>query len=97
MEDVVYYLQHLTLAGALIVDPFAGGGTVSAASAWLGDRTCIATEINSKTAMAARMRVVQRSPRAKDESGGVREERVLGRIVGSNPRPPEPQSGALPS
>ncbi len=56
-ENAIYYLRHLTKRGALIVDAFAGGGTISAACARLGDRTCIATEKDHDTAVAARKRV----------------------------------------
>jgi DNA modification methylase len=46
----------LTEAGDLIVDPFAGGGTVPAACKILG-RRWLATEIDKETVAVARKRL----------------------------------------
>src|SRR5262245_33052897 len=53
-----YLIDKLTLPGALIVDPFAGAGTVPMACKALG-RRWLATEIDPKTAARARKRLAE--------------------------------------
>jgi 16S rRNA G966 N2-methylase RsmD len=56
VEQFQYLIDHLTDPGALVVDPFCGGGTVPVACVATG-RRYIATEIDRGVAAAARARV----------------------------------------
>lgn len=56
LTDVEYLIEKLTDAGALVVDPYCGSGTVPAACRKLG-RQGLGVEIDSKTARVARGRV----------------------------------------
>ncbi len=54
--EAQYYIEHLTLPGELIVDPFVGGGTIPEICATTG-RRFVGTELNPGIAAAARARV----------------------------------------
>jgi hypothetical protein len=56
MTDMEYFIEKLTQPGALVVDPFAGSGTIPAACKKLG-RQWLATEIEPQTAATARTRI----------------------------------------
>ena len=55
-SEVEYLIEKLTQPGDLVVEPFAGGGSVPAAAKKMG-RRWIATEINETTALIARKRL----------------------------------------
>jgi hypothetical protein len=55
-SEVEYLVEKLTEPGDLVVDPFAGGGSVPAAAKTLG-RRWIATEIDKTTVLIARKRL----------------------------------------
>ena len=55
-SEIEYLIEKLTEPGALVVEPFCGGGSVPAACKKLG-RRWIATEIDETTALIARKRV----------------------------------------
>jgi hypothetical protein len=55
-SEVEYLLEKLTQPGALVVEPFCGGGSVPAACKKLG-RRWIATEADETTALIARKRL----------------------------------------
>ena len=55
-SEVEYLIEKLTQPGKLVVEPFAGGGSVPAAAKKMGRRR-IATEINETTALIARKRL----------------------------------------
>ncbi|MGA2065699.1 MAG: DNA methyltransferase [Thermoguttaceae bacterium] len=55
-SEVEYLLEKLTQSGELVVEPFAGGGSVPAAAKKMG-RRWIATEIDETTALIARKRL----------------------------------------
>jgi hypothetical protein len=57
-SEVEYLIQRLTEPGQLIVDPFAGGGTIPAACKALG-RKWLATEKDRNTALVARKRLAE--------------------------------------
>lgn len=57
-QTVVYYLNAFTTEGAIVFDPFTGGGTVPAVCKML-NRNWIAFEIDPATADRARTRVAQ--------------------------------------
>ena len=55
-SEIEYLIEKLTEPGALVVEPFCGGGSVPAAAKKLG-RRWIATEIDETTALIARKRL----------------------------------------
>jgi len=60
-EWFMYYIDKLTSASDVVLDPFAGGGTVAAVCKIL-DRNYIAFEIDPDTAQLARERVANTQP-----------------------------------
>lgn len=58
---LAYYLQAFTKPGAVVWEPFAGGGTIPAVCKMLG-RHYIASEIDPATAERARERVLNTQP-----------------------------------
>jgi hypothetical protein len=62
IKEAMYYIETLTKPNALVVDPFAGGGTVPAACKRLG-RRCVAAEKNPDVASAIRKRLAETAPR----------------------------------
>lgn len=58
--EATYWIEQLTDAGALVVDPFCGGGAIPVACKLVG-RRCIATEIDPGTAALARKRLQELS------------------------------------
>ena len=60
-EHAVYYVEHMTNPGDIILDPFTGGGTVPAVCKML-DRHYIAFEIDPEVAETARKRVYNAQP-----------------------------------
>ncbi len=54
--DAAYYIEHLSIPGGTILDPFCGGGTTCAAAMQAG-RRYIAYEIDADTAVMARKRI----------------------------------------
>ncbi len=55
-SEAEYLIRKLTVPGALVVDPFCGGGTIPVACKRLG-RRWLATEVVTETAVAARERI----------------------------------------
>jgi len=60
-DHAIYYIDRLSRSGSIIVDPFAGGGTVSAVCKMLG-RHYLGFEIDPDTAERARQRVLDTQP-----------------------------------
>lgn len=58
---ISYYLEAFTQPGAIVFDPFTGGGTVPAVCKMLG-RNYLAFEIDPATAEKARQRVLMTQP-----------------------------------
>jgi hypothetical protein len=56
IKEAKYYIEQLTDSNSLVVDPFAGGGTIPTACKLLG-RRCIATEKDPEFAAAIRKRL----------------------------------------
>jgi hypothetical protein len=67
-SEVQYLIQRLTEPGQLVVDPFAGGGTIPAACKLLG-RRWLATEIDRATALVARKRLAEMSMPKRKRAG----------------------------
>lgn len=55
-QEATYWIERLTLPGALIVDPFCGGGAIPVACKATG-RRWIASEVDENTAAIARKRL----------------------------------------
>jgi hypothetical protein len=67
-SEVEYLIERLTEPGQLVVDPFAGGGTIPAAAKKLG-RRWVATEIDRATALVARKRLAEMSMSKRKRAG----------------------------
>jgi hypothetical protein len=75
--DSQYYVEHLTLPGELVVDPFVGGGTVPVICKAMG-RRFIGTELNPGVAAAARARVASTRPvQEADDAIPVSHQRII--------------------
>jgi hypothetical protein len=61
LSEVIPFVAAFTTPGALVYDPFAGGGTVPAVCKMLG-RTFLASEIDPATAERARERLANTQP-----------------------------------
>ena len=60
-HSYLHWLQRFTIHGAIVIDPFTGGGTVPAVCKILG-RSWLAFEIDPDIAESARQRVAQTQP-----------------------------------
>jgi 16S rRNA G966 N2-methylase RsmD len=58
IDEAQYYIEKLTAPGALVVDPYAGGGTTCVAAAACG-RRFLAFESDRRTALRARARLAE--------------------------------------
>jgi hypothetical protein len=67
-SEVEYLIQRLTEPGQIVVDPFAGGGTIPAACKILG-RRWLATEKDRNTALVARKRLAEMSMPKRKRAG----------------------------
>ncbi|GAG07985.1 unnamed protein product, partial [marine sediment metagenome] len=60
-QEAMYWIEHLTAPGELVVDPFCGGGTIPVACK-LTRRRWLATEIDEGNAAVARKRLAETVP-----------------------------------
>lgn len=60
LVEATYYIENLTAAGGMVVDPYCGGATTAVAAKKLG-RQFVTFEISEQTAMIARKRIVEAS------------------------------------
>ena len=58
MEEAEYFIDKFTSPGEMVVDPFAGSGTIPAAAKKMG-RRWLATEIDRMHVATARQRVAE--------------------------------------